>query len=114
MLVSRGNDTAGKELKATYTRANYIPEGDDASGTWTWYREDEGGYIKIATGISSNKTISTYTPTGSDIGKRLKAVYTGTGDFKDDKEAVTTSIKKNVAIDPQITNLSKGNDVIVI
>ncbi|MCG4663330.1 hypothetical protein L0P73_22370, partial [[Clostridium] innocuum] len=106
-----GNDTAGKELKATYTRANYIPEGDDASGTWTWYREDEGGYIKIATGISSNKTISTYTPTGSDIGKRLKAVYTGTGDFKDDKEAVTTSIKKNVAIDPQITNLSKGNDV---
>lgn len=106
-----GSDTAGKELKATYNKANYIPEGDDTNGTWAWYREDNGSYIQITTGIASNKTVSTYTPTGADIGKKLKAVYTGTGDFKEAKDASTTSIKKNVAVDPQITSLTKGSDV---
>lgn len=106
-----GIDTAGKELTASYHKANYIPTGEDTNGTWRWYRENDGSYIEITTGIIRNKTISKYMPTGNDIGKKLKAVYTGSGDFNGDKEAVTSSIKKNVATDPEITTFTQGSDV---
>ncbi|MCR0579436.1 hypothetical protein MKC54_21300 [[Clostridium] innocuum] len=106
-----GIDTAGKELTASYNKANYIPSGDDTNGSWKWYRENNGSYVQITSGITNNKTISKYTPTGSDIGKKLKAVYTGAGDFKGDKEAVTSSIKKNVATDPEITTFTQISDI---
>ncbi|MCR0350722.1 hypothetical protein MKA46_21320, partial [[Clostridium] innocuum] len=106
-----GIDTAGKELIATYNQASYIPTGNDGSGTWKWYRESSGGsYTEITTGITSTGVESRYTPTGADIGKKLKVEYTGTGDFKASKTAVTTSIKKNVAKDPVINKIKQGDD----
>ncbi|MCR0207267.1 hypothetical protein MKC66_21365, partial [[Clostridium] innocuum] len=106
-----GIDTAGKELIATYNQASYIPTGDDGNGTWKWYRESSGGsYTEITAGIESNGVESRYTPTKDDIGKKLKVEYTGTGDFKASKTAVTTSIKKNVAKDPVINKFKQGDD----
>lgn len=104
-----GIDTAGDELTATYNKAKYNPSGDDGNGTWKWYRENGGSYTQIMTGITSNKTESRYTPTSADIGKKLKAEYTGSGDFKESKEASTSAIHKQLAKDPVIT-ITRGSD----
>ncbi|EFP59602.1 hypothetical protein HMPREF0983_04172, partial [Erysipelotrichaceae bacterium 3_1_53] len=103
-----GSDTAGQELKAVYRNANYMPAGSDQDGTWQWYRETESGdYAKINTGVSQS-----YTPTSEDIGKRLKAVYTipQSSNFTGSKEAQTTKIKKQLAVNPAIDSFKQGAD----
>lgn len=103
-----GADTAGEELTASYKKANYMPAGDDTKGTWQWYREtDSGGYDPIP---GEDKT--TYTPTSTDINRKLKAVYTMKSDdsFTGNKEAETTKIKKALVSNPEITEFKQGSD----
>lgn len=103
-----GADTAGEELTASYKNASYMPAGDDTKGTWQWYREtDSGGYGPISGG---DKT--TYTPTSSDINRKLKAVYTMKGDdsFTGSKESETTKIRKALVSNPEIIEFRQGSD----
>lgn len=82
------------ELTAVYHSASYMPSGNDSAGKWQWYRGDE---------LISGETSSTYTPVTEDIGKKLKAVYTGTGDFQSSQYAISEITKKPIVNDPSVT-----------
>lgn len=97
---------ANEELTATYTSANYIPDGKDTKdGTWQWYRANGSDWLKI-----ENATTDKYTPTSDDINKQLKAVYTGGGDFKDSKSAISDITKKAIVTNPEITGFKQIDD----
>lgn len=86
-------------LKAKYVQASYIPEGNDKTdGTWQWYRKDGESFTRI-----TGATTDTYTPATADIGKELRATFTGGGDFKDSKSAVSEKTKKPPVVDPTVT-----------
>lgn len=95
-----------EELTATYVNASYMPAGDDSGGTWQWYRKDDDSFTKIS-GATSNK----YTPVTADIGKELKAVYTGTGDFQSEKSAVSAKTRKPVVANPVINDMKQIGDM---
>lgn len=102
-----GTDTAGQKLSAVYNKANYLPTGNDTDGTWQWYREKDGSFETIA-----GATNKEYTPTSNDIDKRLKAIYSvpAGSSFIGSKEAVTTKIKKQLAVNPIIKRFQQGTD----
>ena len=86
-----------------------MPAGSDAGGVWQWYREDtETGTYDPISGADTDE----YTPSSTDIDKRIKAVYTipDTSDFIGNKEASTTKIKKQLAVNPIITDFQQGAD----
>ena len=103
-----GTNTAGQKLSAVYNKANYMPVGDDTDGSWQWYREKDDGSFEEITGATDKD----YTPTSNDIKKRLKAKYSvpGTSSFIGSKEAVTTEIKKQLAVNPVIKSFVQGGD----
>lgn len=99
-------------LTATYNKATYIPTGNDTGGTWQWYRKEASEFTEIS-GAKSN----IYTPVTADIGKELKAVYTGSGDFQNTKEAVTANTRKPVVItDPtvKVEQIADQNDLLTV
>ena len=81
-------------LTAVYHKASYMPTGDDTLGSWQWYREDT---------LISGANSATYKPETADIGKKLKAVYTGTGNFQSSQSAVSEITKKPIVTDPTVT-----------
>lgn len=83
-----------EELTAVYHQASYMPSGNDTAGNWHWYRGDE---------LISGANSATYTPVTEDIGKKLKAVYTGTGDFQSSQYAISEITKKPIVNDPSVT-----------
>lgn len=95
-----------KPLTARYVTAKYIPSGDDSHGTWQWYRKNDTKFELIA-----GADAATYTPTTSDIGKVLRAVYTGTGDFQDEKSAVSEKVRKPIVSDPVISSFETIADI---
>ncbi|MCQ5280336.1 ZmpA/ZmpB/ZmpC family metallo-endopeptidase-related protein, partial [Clostridium sp. DFI.1.208] len=103
-----GTNTAGQKLSAVYNKANYMPVGNDTDGSWQWYREKDDGSFEEITGATDKD----YTPTSNDIKKRLKAKYSvpGTSSFIGSKEAVTTEIKKQLAVNPVIKSFVQGGD----
>ncbi|WP_416327496.1 ZmpA/ZmpB/ZmpC family metallo-endopeptidase-related protein [[Eubacterium] hominis] len=95
-----------EELTATYVKASYMPAGNDAGGTWQWYRKEGDNFIQISSAASN-----TYTPVTADIGKELKAVYTGTGDFQSEKSAVSAKTRKPVVANPVINDMKQIGDM---
>lgn len=93
-------------LTANYKKANYIPSGDDTNGTWQWYRKNGANFEVIA---GADK--ATYTPTTSDIGKELRAVYSGSGDFQSEKAAVSEKVRKPIVSDPLISSFETIADI---
>lgn len=89
-----GTPVVNVELKAEYHQAYYMPTGNDTSGSWQWYREET---------LIDGATSVTYTPKTADIGKKLKAVYTGAGDFQSSQSAVSEITKKPTVTDPTVT-----------
>ncbi|MCR0626158.1 hypothetical protein MKC48_20290, partial [[Clostridium] innocuum] len=104
----KGMNAAGQEITAVYNKANYIPVGDDTTGSWQWYREIGSNSFQPIT----NATKAAYTPTSADIDKKLKAVYTikDTDSFTGSKEAETEKIKKALVSNPVIENFKQGTD----
>ncbi|RJV82374.1 hypothetical protein DWW36_20025, partial [Erysipelotrichaceae bacterium AF15-26LB] len=104
----KGMNAAGQEITAVYNKANYIPVGDDTTGSWQWYRENGSNSFQPIT----NATKAAYTPTSADIDKKLKAVYTikDTDSFTGSKEAETEKIKKALVSNPVIENFKQGTD----
>lgn len=98
-------------LKAEYVSASYIPSEEDTNGNWQWYRNSNTGYVVIP-GASSD----TYTPVTADIGKELKAVYSGTGNFQSEKSAVSAKTRKPVVTDPtvSISQIADQNDLLTV
>lgn len=72
-----GDVVYGKTLTADYTGAETV--------IYQWYRDNS---------IISGATSREYTLTGSDIGKIIKVVVTGTGNYKDTKSAQTAAVQK--------------------
>lgn len=95
-----------EELTATYVNASYMPAGDDSGGKWQWYRKDDDSFTKI-----TSATSNTYTPVTADIGKELKAEYTGTGDFQSEKSAVSANTRKPVVANPVINDMKQIGDM---
>lgn len=95
-----------EELTATYVNASYMPAGDDSGGKWQWYRKDDDSFTKI-----TSATSNTYTPVTADIGKELKAEYTGTGDFQSEKSAVSAKTRKPVVANPVISDMKQISDI---
>ncbi|WP_320974046.1 hypothetical protein, partial [Dysgonomonas capnocytophagoides] len=104
----KGMNAAGQEITAVYNKANYIPVGDDTTGSWQWYRENGSNSFQPIT----NATKAAYTPTSADIDKKLKAVYTikDTDSFTGSKEAETEKIKKALVSNPVIKDFKQGTD----
>lgn len=93
-------------LSAKYVSASYIPSGDDSHGSWQWYRKNDTKFDLIA-----GADAATYTPTTSDIGKELRVVYTGTGDFQDEKSAISEKVRKPIVSDPLISSFETIADI---
>lgn len=86
------------------------------TGTWKLERMEADGVTKKADiSETSNKNSFNYTLTDADVGYRIKATYTGSGDFKESVSATSEVIKKAFVEKPnKPTEVSKSDSSLTV
>ncbi|MCR0248129.1 MAG: InlB B-repeat-containing protein [Clostridium sp.] len=86
------------------------------TGTWKLERMEADGVTKKADiSETSNKNSFNYTLTDADVGFRIKATYTGNGDFKESVSATSEVIKKAFVEKPnKPTEVSKSDSSLTV
>ena len=113
-----GNAINGETLTASYTKASYLPTGDDTGGSFRWQKalsavgfmingEVQEPVYRDIPGAASQ----TYQLTKEDVNYRLKAIYTAPSDhgFTGEKSAETEVVKKTAQTSPQGGALEVGS-----
>lgn len=75
----------GKELSLTMEVTN------GQTGTWSLKRISDDGTEQDIT-FTSNENVASYTLAKEDVGKRIKAIFTGSGDFEGTVESVVSDV----------------------